>query len=119
MEKDQKDSPIQDSYQAFNKAYVEEDKEKYVLRIFISGLTSRSLEAIKNLRKICEEQLEGRYSLEVIDISQQPEVITKENIVATPTLVKELPKPIRRIIGDLSNTDHVIVALNLAPKKIE
>ncbi len=106
-----------DSYAEFEKASLEKGKEKYVLRLFISGMTPRSLQAIENLRSICDNQLKGCYSLEIIDISQQPESVRKEDIVATPTLIKELPKPIRRIIGDLSNTERILVALNISENR--
>lgn len=106
-----------DSYAEFEKAAQEKGKEKYVLRLFISGMTPRSLQAIDNLKSICDEQLKGCYSLEIVDISQQPESVRNEDIIATPTLIKELPKPIRRIIGDLSNTERILVALNITPKK--
>jgi circadian clock protein KaiB len=82
-------------------------------------MTPRSIQAIDNLKKICEEQLHGRYTLEVIDISQQPAAVRKDEIIATPTLIKELPKPIRRIIGDLSNRERIIIGLNLKPKENE
>jgi circadian clock protein KaiB len=82
-------------------------------------MTPRSIQAIDNLKRICEEQLQGRYTLEVIDISQQPEAVRKEEIIATPTLIKELPKPIRRIIGDLSNRERILIGLNLKPKENE
>jgi circadian clock protein KaiB len=82
-------------------------------------MTPRSIQAIDNLKKICEEQLHGRYTLEVIDISQQPGAVRKEEIIATPTLIKELPKPIRRIIGDLSNRERILIGLNLKPKENE
>lgn len=102
-----------DSYAEFEKASAEQFKEQYVLRLFISGMTTRSVQAIDNLKKICEEGLRGCYSLEIIDISQQPKAVRDEDIVATPTLIKELPKPIRKIIGDLSNRERILVALNL------
>jgi circadian clock protein KaiB len=79
-------------------------------------MTPRSLQAIENLKSICDNKLKGCYSLEIIDISQQPESVRKEDIIATPTLIKELPKPIRRIIGDLSNTERILVALNVSEK---
>jgi circadian clock protein KaiB len=82
-------------------------------------MTPRSIQAIDNLKKICEEQLHGRYTLEVIDISQQPAAVRKDEIIATPTLIKELPKPIRRIIGDLSNRERISIGLNLKPKENE
>ncbi len=88
---------------------------KYVLRLYVAGSTARSMAAISNIKKICEEQLEGRYSLEVIDLYQQPELAAGHQIIAIPTLIKELPPPLRRIIGDLSDTEKVIVGLDLKP----
>ena len=110
------DSKVDDSFEEFKRAAKRKAREKYVLRLYVSGMTSRSLQAVKNLEKICEDQLSGCYDLEVIDIGQQPELITREDIIATPTLVKELPKPLRKIIGDLSNRERILVALNLQPK---
>ena len=88
--------------------------EHYVLRLFVTGTTSRSQRAIANLRRICEERLAGQYELEVVDIYQDPEATRGLQIVATPTLVKVLPEPLRRIIGDLSNREKVLSGLNLA-----
>lgn len=87
--------------------------ERWVLRLFVSGLTQRSTHAVETVRAICEEHLPGRYELEVIDIYQQPELARDEQIVAAPTLIKQLPLPLRRLIGDLSNTERVIVRLDL------
>ena len=87
--------------------------ERWVLRLFVSGLTQRSTLAVETVRAICEEHLPGRYELEVIDIYQQPALARGEQIVAAPTLVKQLPLPLRRLIGDLSNTERVIVGLDL------
>ena len=87
--------------------------ERYVLRLYITGMTPRSARAIGNLRAICDEYLEGRYDLEVIDIYQQPVLTKGEQIVAAPTLIKKLPLPMRRIIGDMSNRDHVLLGLDL------
>ena len=87
--------------------------ERYVLRLYVTGMTPRSARAINNLRAICDEYLEGRYDLEVIDIYQQPVLAKGEQIVAAPTLIKKLPLPMRRIIGDMSNRDHVLLGLDL------
>ena len=87
--------------------------ERYVLRLYVTGMTPRSARAISNLRAICDEYLEGRYDLEVIDIYQQPVLTKGEQIVAAPTLIKKLPLPMRRIIGDMSNRDHVLLGLDL------
>jgi len=88
----------------------------YKLRLFITGSTPRSTRAIENLRKICEENLDGRYELEVIDVYERPETTRELQIVATPTLVKVLPEPLRRIIGDLSDELKVLAGLDLAPR---
>ena len=88
---------------------------RYKLRLFITGATARSIRAIENMRKICEESLEGRYDLEVVDVYQNPEMTRDLQIIATPTLVKILPEPLRRIIGDLSNKERVLAGLNLLP----
>ncbi len=90
-------------------------KPMYVLRLFISGMTPRSVQAIENLKKICKEHLQGAYELEVIDIYQQPELGRKEQIIAVPTLIKKLPAPLRKFIGDLSNTEKILIGLNIDP----
>jgi circadian clock protein KaiB len=90
--------------------------EKYVLRLYVTGMTPRSINAIENIRKICEENLQGRYELEIIDIYQQPEYAKKEEIIAAPTLIKKLPLPLRKFIGDMSNKDKILIGLNLVPK---
>lgn len=91
------------------------EDEHFVLRLFVTGTTERSQRAIYNMRKICEENLAGRYDLEVIDIYKNPESTRDLQIVATPTLVKVLPVPLRRIIGDLSNREKVLAGLSLLP----
>jgi len=85
----------------------------YVLRLYVTGQTPRSVLAINNMRKICAEHLSERYTLEVIDIYQHPEACQEQQIIAAPTLIKVLPHPLRRIIGDLSNTEKVLVGLDL------
>ena len=89
----------------------------YVLRLFITGTTSRSSRAIANLRRVCEERLHGEYDLEVVDIYQHPAAAQEHQILAAPTLVKMLPLPLRRIIGDLANEERVLVGLGLSPKE--
>jgi circadian clock protein KaiB len=89
----------------------------YVLRLFITGTTSRSSRAIANLRRVCEERLHGEYDLEVVDIYQHPEAAQEYQILAAPTLVKMLPLPLRRIIGDLANEERVLAGLGLSPKE--
>jgi circadian clock protein KaiB len=86
---------------------------EYVLRLFVTGNTRRSVKAVENIRRICEEHLKGRYGLEVIDIYQQPELAAQEQLLAAPTLVKSQPLPIRRMVGDMANEDRVLVGLGL------
>ncbi len=93
------------------------EPEKFVLRLYVAGMTPRSTQAIRNIRKICEEHLKGRYELEVIDVYQQPELAREGDLIAAPTLIKQLPIPLRKIIGDMSNTERVLVGLNITPKK--
>jgi circadian clock protein KaiB len=90
--------------------------ERYVLRLYITGMTPRSARAIQNVRTICDEHLQGRYELEVIDVYQQPALAKGEQIVAAPTLIKKLPVPLRRIIGDMSNEERVLRGLDLSPR---
>jgi circadian clock protein KaiB len=89
----------------------------YKLRLFITGSTPKSTRAIANMHRICEENLKGQYSLEVIDVYENPEATKDMQIVATPTLVKILPEPLRRIIGDLSNEERVLAGLDLAHRQ--
>ena len=90
--------------------------EQYVLRLYVTGQTPRSMRAIENIRRICDEHLSGRCDLEVIDIYQRPSLAAGERIIAVPTLVKSLPAPIRRFVGDLSDTEKVLFGLDLIPK---
>jgi circadian clock protein KaiB len=85
----------------------------FVLRLYVAGQTPKSVDAITNIKRICEEYLKGRYDLEVIDLYQQPQLAQGEQIIAVPTLIKRLPPPLRRIIGDLSSTYRVLVGLDL------
>jgi circadian clock protein KaiB len=85
------------------------------LRLYVAGQTPKSIKAFDNLKKICEEHLEGRYSIEVIDLTVNPQLAKGDQILALPTLVRKLPVPIRKIIGDLSNTERVLVGLDLRP----
>ena len=98
---------------AFKRAAHASPADRYVLRLYVTGLTSRSARAVKNLQAICDEYLAGRYDLEVIDIYQQPVLTRGEQIIAAPTLIKKLPLPMRRIIGDMSNRDRVLLGLDL------
>lgn len=90
----------------------------YVLRLYVTGQTPRSVLAIENMRKICAEHLSDRYILEVIDIYLHPEACQQEQIIAAPTLIKVLPHPLRRIIGDLSDTEKVLVGLDLRARSM-
>ena len=87
--------------------------ERYVLRLYVTGMTPRSTQAIKNLQAICDEYLDGRYELDVIDIYQQPVLAKGEQIVAAPTLIRKLPLPIRRLVGDMSERERVLMGLDL------
>jgi circadian clock protein KaiB len=89
--------------------------DKWVLRLYVAGQTPKALTAFTNLKKICEEQLEGKYSIEVIDLLINPQLGAEDQILALPTLVRKLPVPVRKIIGDLSNTERVLVGLDLLP----
>lgn len=89
----------------------------YRLRLFVAGSTERSRRAIENLRRICAEQLEGRVDLDIVDIYQQPELAALHQVIAAPTLVRLLPLPVRRIIGDLSETGRVLHGLELMPQR--
>lgn len=88
-------------------------RAKYVLRLYVTGITPRSTLAIENVQRICEEHLQGRYTLEVIDLYQHPRLAAGEQIIAAPTLVKKRPAPLRRIMGDLSDEERVLVGLDL------
>jgi circadian clock protein KaiB len=92
------------------------ESNHYVLRLYVAGQTPKSLSAITNIKKICEENLQGRYELEVIDLYQQPQLAQGDQIIALPTLIRKLPPPLRRIIGDLSNTERVLVGLDIRSK---
>ncbi len=89
--------------------------ERYALALYVTGATARSLRAIANVKAICEEYLKGRYDLEVVDIYRRPELASRDQIVAVPTLVKKLPVPLRLLVGDLSRTDQVLQGLDLVP----
>jgi len=107
------------STQAFEKLASEAatGDQRYVLRLYVTGMTERSTQAFANIKAICEEHLHGRYELEVIDIYQNPHLAKDGQIVAAPTLVKALPLPLRRLIGDLSNQERLLAGLSLQPKQ--
>jgi circadian clock protein KaiB len=93
--------------------------EVWVLRLYVAGQTSRSIAAFANLKKICEEHLAGRYRIEVVDLLENPRLAKGDQILAIPTLVKRLPPPVKKIIGDLSNTERVLVGLDLRPVLVD
>ncbi len=86
------------------------------LRLYVAGQTARSIMAFANLKKLCEEHLKGQYRIEVIDLLENPKLAKGDQILAIPTLVRKLPEPVRKIIGDLSNTERVLVGLDIRPK---
>jgi len=92
-------------------------KEKYILKLYVTGMTPRSMKAITNIKEICEEHLKDRYELEIVDIFQQPVLAKGEQIIAAPTLIKKLPFPLRRFIGDMSDQEKILIGLDLCPKK--
>ncbi len=90
--------------------------QRYVLKLYVAGTSRRSVEAIRTITEICDQHLKGRYQLSIIDIYQQPTLAEGEQIIAAPTLVRKLPLPLRRFIGDMSNVDRILVGLDLRPK---
>jgi circadian clock protein KaiB len=91
-----------------------DDGKEYKLKLYVAGLTPKSLHAFANLKKICEEHLQARYHIEVVDLLENPQLAKGDQILAIPTLVRKLPQPIRKIIGDLSDTERVLVGLDLS-----
>ncbi len=114
--KQDKSPPPLEMTEAFKLALEEREKGSYVLRLYISGLTPNSQRAIANVRKICNEHLKGRHFLEIIDIYQQPELAGKQQIIAAPTLIKEMPLPLRKFIGDMSKTERILLLLDIKSK---
>jgi circadian clock protein KaiB len=104
---------VQNEYAAFDRALKESDEQVYLLRLYITGATPKSLRAIENLKRLCDENLKGRCRLEVIDVYQQPVLAKGEQIIAVPTLIKYLPKPLRRFIGSMAETDRILLGLDL------
>ncbi len=92
-------------------------ESEYVLRLYVAGATERSIRAIQMVREVCEGHLKGHYSLEVVDIYQQPVLAKGEQIIAVPTLIKKLPSPLRHLIGDMSDIERVLVGLDLKPRE--
>lgn len=94
----------------------ESDDQVWELRLYVAGQSSKSLKAFANLRRVCEEHLPGKYTIEVIDLLENPQLAKGDQIVAIPTLVRKLPEPIRKIVGDLSNVERTLVGLQLRPR---
>lgn len=92
-------------------------EERWELRLYVAGQTPKSMEALANLKKICEEYLAGQYTIEVIDLLKKPQLAAGDQILAIPTLVRNLPPPLRKIIGDLSDKERVLVGLNIVPRR--
>lgn len=105
----------------FGRAALENDPEveRWNLRLYVAGETPKCVQAFQHLKQICEEHLQGRYSIEVIDLLKNPTLAQGDQIIAIPTLVRKLPPPVKKIIGDLTNTERVVVGLNLVPIKPE
>ena len=99
----------------FEKTLERSKQGKYILRLYITGLTQRSTEAITNVKSLCETYLKGRYELEIIDLYQHPHLARGEHIVAAPTLIKKLPLPLRKLIGDMSDKEKFLVGIDLQP----
>jgi circadian clock protein KaiB len=112
-----KSGKIADEVKAFEEALSRQPvAERYVLLLFVTGSTPKSVRAIRNIQALCEERLHGRYELKVIDIYQHSEQVKPEQVIVTPTLIKKLPLPLRKLIGDLSNKDRLLWGLDIAPE---
>ena len=107
----------QEPTKAFEEAAAEQGKRYYVLRLCVTGITPRSVMAIENIRHLCEEHLKGYYELEVVDLYQEPSVAAEEGIIAAPTLIKKSPGPCRKLVGDLSETERVLIGLGIHHKE--
>jgi circadian clock protein KaiB len=106
-------NPEQTHQEAIEAAAADQPNAHYLLKLYITGTTPRATKALVNIRKLCEEHLSGRYDLEIIDISQHPTLAEGEQIIAAPTLIKKLPLPLRRFIGDMSQTERILLGLDL------
>ena len=104
--------------EAFEQALAQQDAGFYVFRLYVAGMSPRSLRAIENIQTLCAQYLPGHFELQIIDIYQQPDFAREEQIVAAPTLVKELPLPIRKFIGDLSQTEKILAGLEVQKKEL-
>jgi circadian clock protein KaiB len=103
------------SAQEFERAIAESPEAHFVLRLYVSGMTARSRQAIDNIRALCQQHLAGRYDLEVIDIYQQPAKAKEGQVIAAPTLVKKLPLPLRKVVGDMADPGRIMLVLGIVP----
>jgi circadian clock protein KaiB len=99
--------------ETLEQSYLDLELEQYMFRLYVAGNSPKSLRAIQNLKRICDEHIPGHYEIEVIDIYQRPELLEQEQIFAVPTLIKKLPLPLQRLIGDMTNTEEVVIYLGL------
>ncbi len=106
-----------DSAAEFERGLRKIGRGKYILRLYVTGLTKKSMLAVQNIQKICDDHLKGRCDLEVIDVYRQPVLARGDQIIATPTLIKKLPVPLRKFIGDMSEAEKILLGLDLRPKK--
>lgn len=109
--------PPKDSAAEFEEGLREAEEGKYVLRLYVTGMTARSRQAIQTIKQICEEHLKGRCALEVIDIYREPVLAKGDQIIATPTLIKKLPRPLRKFVGDMAEKEKILLGLDLRPKR--
>ena len=112
---DEKRTESESSMQTSQRATPDPPMVKWELKLYVAGQTAKSLQAFANLKRICEEHLGGEYRIEIIDLIQNPQLAAGDQIFALPTLVRKLPEPVRKIIGDLSNTERVLVGLDIRP----
>jgi circadian clock protein KaiB len=108
----------QNSLAEFEKSLEELPGKKFILKLYVTGASALSSKAVQNIRNFCEEHLQGRYELEVIDIYQHPELLQSEEIIAAPTLIKKLPPPLRKLIGDMSDEEKILVGLNIQAREM-
>ena len=116
MQPSEEGKKVKTSTAAFEKAAKKKDRAKYDLRLYVTGMTPKSTRAITNVKTLCEQYMKGCYELEVVDIYQQPKLAAGEQIIATPTLIKQLPLPLQKLIGDMSDTERFLVSIDLKPK---
>jgi circadian clock protein KaiB len=109
---------VKTNTEKFGTAAAKQNRAKYVLRLYVTGMTPKSTRAVTNVQTLCEQYLKGCYELEVVDIYQQPKLAKGEQIIATPTLIKKLPLPLRKLIGDMSDTERFLVGIDLKSKKL-